>query len=228
MHDGSIVIAKPQQAAQLVLLFHGVGASADNLIPLGGAIAQARPDAFVVSVNGPHPSTLGSGREWFSVVGITEENRPERIAQAMPLFLAAVEHWQKASAIGAEATVLVGFSQGAIMALESTQAETGPPPAQHVIAIAGRFAQPVRRAQADLNVHLIHGEQDGVVPARFSVEAARELQTAGADVTLNLLPGLGHGIDSRALRLAIAYLDGSKAGADEGRRRHSGRVTPNR
>lgn len=207
MHDGSIVIARPQQAAQLVLLFHGVGSSADNLVPVGGAIAQAHPDAFVVSVNGPQPSTLGSGREWFSVVGITEENRPERISKAMPLFREAVVHWQKASTIGPAATVLVGFSQGAIMSLESTQGETELPLAQRVIAMAGRFAQPVRRAPAGLKFHLIHGEQDGVVPTRSSVEASRELQRAGADATLDLLPGLGHGIDARALRLAIGYLD---------------------
>jgi len=209
MHDGSIVIARPQEPAQLVLLFHGVGSSADNLAPLGGAIAQARPDAFVVSVNAPHASTLGSGREWFSVVGITEENRPERIAKAMPLFRNAVEHWQKASAIGPAGTVLVGFSQGAIMALESTQAVTELPPAQRVIAMAGRFAQPVRRAPGGLKFHLIHGEQDAVVPTRSSVEAAQQLEDADADVTLDLLPGLGHGIDARALRLAIGYLDGS-------------------
>lgn len=206
MHDGSIVIAQPQQPAQLVLLFHGVGSSADNLVPLGGAIAQACPDAFVVSVNGPNRSTLGSGREWFSVVGITEENRPERIANAMPLFREAVAHWQKASTIGPAATVLVGFSQGAIMSLETTQGETELPPAQRVIALAGRFAQPVRRAPAGLKFHLIHGEQDGVVPTQSSVDAARELKGAGADVTLDLLPGLGHGIDARALRLAIGYL----------------------
>lgn len=207
MHDGSIVIATPAQARHLMLLFHGVGSSADDLAPVGGAIARARPDAFVVSVNGPHPSTLGSGREWFSVVGITEENRPERIANAMPLFQESIAYWQKASGIGAGDTTLAGFSQGAIMALESSQIER--PPAARVVALAGRFAQAVRRAPTGLKFHLIHGEQDGVVPARASVEAARALQAAGGDVTLDLLPGLGHGIDARALRLAIGYLDRS-------------------
>lgn len=207
MHDGSIVIATPAQARHLVLLFHGLGSSADNFAPIGGAIARARPDAFVVSVDGPHPSTLGSGREWFSVVGITEENRPERIADAMPLFQESIAYWQKASGIGAGDTTLAGFSQGAIMALESSQIER--PPAARVVALAGRFAQAVRRAPTGLKFHLIHGEQDGVVPARASVEAARALQAAGGDVTLDLLPGLGHGIDARALRLAIGYLDRS-------------------
>jgi len=191
-----------------VLLFHGVGSSAANLVPLGEAIARARPGAMVVSVDAPHPSTLGSGREWFSVVGITEQNRPERIAAILPLFLDTVAHWQQASGVGPAETVLVGFSQGAILALEATQVADTAIAAGRVIALAGRFAQPVRRAPRDLRYHLVHGEQDGVVPTSASVHAARALQALGADVTLDLLPGLGHGIDGRALQLVIGYLGG--------------------
>ncbi|MBK6004711.1 esterase [Ramlibacter ginsenosidimutans] len=200
MHDASIVVARPAAANLLVLLFHGVGSSAANLVPLGEAIAQARPDAMVASVDAPQASTLGSGREWFSVLGVTEQNRPARIERAMPSFLQAIAHWQQAAGIAPEQTVLVGFSQGAILALESTQVQ-GPLAAGRVIALAGRFAQPVRRAPAGVQFHLIHGEADNVVPARFSVEAAAALQAHGAQVTLDLLPGLGHGIDARAVGL---------------------------
>ncbi|MEJ5989754.1 esterase [Ramlibacter sp. PS3R-8] len=207
MHEAALVIARPQGARQLVLLFHGVGSSAANLAPVGRAIADARPQAMVVSIDAPHPSTLGSGREWFSVVGITEQDRPQRIAQAMPLFLDAVSHWQRTSGIGPDATTLVGFSQGAILSLEATQVDAPVIPAARVIALAGRFAQPVRRAPAGLRLHLIHGQQDAVVPVAASVAAARELQALDGQVTLDLIPGLGHGIDARALALAIAYLD---------------------
>lgn len=205
MHEGSIVLANPPQATQLVLLFHGVGSSAANLAPVGEAIARARPRAMVVSVNGPHPSTLGSGREWFSVVGITEQDRPARITQAMPLFLEAVAHWQQAAGVGPADTVLLGFSQGAILSLEATQVEARPI-AGRVVALAGRFARPVRRAPAGLRFHLIHGDQDGVVPTRSSIEGAQALQALGGEVTLDVLPGLGHGIGARALELAIGYL----------------------
>jgi phospholipase/carboxylesterase len=204
MPDASVVIARPRQAARLVLLFHGVGSSAADLVPLGEAVAQAAPEAMVVSVDAAHPSTLGRGREWFSVVGVTEENRPARIAAAMPDFLQAVAHWQHESGLAPGATVLVGFSQGAIMSLEATQADAAP--AARVIALAGRFAQGVRRAPAGVRIYLVHGEQDGVVPTRFSVDAARALQALGAEATLDLLPGLGHGIDARALRLVLGYL----------------------
>lgn len=206
MHEGSIVIATPPKATELVLLFHGVGSSAANLAPVGEAIAQARPQAMVVSVNGPHPSTLGSGREWFSVVRITEQDRPARIAAVMPLFLQAVTHWQQASGVGPAATVLLGFSQGAILSLEATQVADSPAAAGRVIALAGRFAQPVRQAPAGVRFHLIHGDQDGVVPTRSSIDGAQALQALGGDVTLDVLPGLGHGIDARALALAIGYL----------------------
>jgi phospholipase/carboxylesterase len=206
MHEASIVIARPQGATRLVLLFHGVGSSAANLAPLGEVIAQAHPHAMVVSVDAPHPSTLGSGREWFSVVGITEQNRPERIAAVMPLFLDTVAHWQQASGIGRDGTVLVGFSQGAILSLESTQVDAAPAAAR-VVALAGRFAQGVRRAPPAVRFHLVHGQQDPVVPASFSSSAAQSLQALGGEVTLDLLPGLGHGIDARALQLAIRYLE---------------------
>lgn len=208
MHEGSIVVAGPAGPSQLVLLFHGVGSSAANLAPLGEVIAKACPRAMVVSVDAPHPSTLGTGREWFSVVGVTEQNRPGRIAEAVPLFLNTVAHWQQASSVGPPGTMLVGFSQGAILALESTQAEDAPVPAGSVIALAGRLARPARRAPAGVQFHLIHGDQDKVVPTSASVSAARELQTLGAEVTLDVLPGLGHGIDARAARLAVHYLGG--------------------
>ena len=206
MNDASIVVARPERATQLVLLFHGVGSSAANLVPLGEAIARARPNAVVVSVDAPHASTLGNGREWFSVVGITEQNRPERIAQAMPRFLETVAHWQQASGIGVAGTALVGFSQGAIMALEATQVESTAIAAERVIALAGRFARPVRRAPQELRLNLIHGDQDTVVPHSSSIAATRALQALGGNVTLDLLPGLGHGIDARTLRLVVQHL----------------------
>ena len=39
--------------AELLLLFHGVGSSAQDLAPLGQALAAARPQAWVVSAHSP-------------------------------------------------------------------------------------------------------------------------------------------------------------------------------
>lgn len=203
--DQSVVIAQPEGASRLVLLFHGVGSSARHLAPLGEAVAHAHPAAMVVSVDAPNPSTLGSGREWFSVVGITEDNRPARIAQAMPLFTDSAAYWQQRSGVGPEQTTLIGFSQGAIMSLESTQTGMAPVAAQ-VVALAGRFAVPVRSVPAGLRFHLVHGADDGVVLPRFAQEAAAGIKAKGGSVTLDVLAGLGHTIDARVPSLLLGYL----------------------
>jgi phospholipase/carboxylesterase len=206
MHDRALVLARPKVSDQLVLLFHGVGSSAQDLVTLGQVIAQAQPAAMVVSVEAPHSSQLGHGKEWFSVVGVTEGNRPQRIAQAMPLFLDAIRHWQDLSGIGPEGTVLLGFSQGAIMSLESTQATISEPAANTVIALAGRFAEPVRQVPPEISIHLIHGDSDGVVMPQWSVEADKQIRALSGRVTLDLIPGMGHGIDERALRHVVDHL----------------------
>lgn len=207
MHDSSRMLARPEASDQLVLLFHGVGSSAQDFAPVGQMLAQARPLATVVSVEAPHRSQLGRGKEWFSVVGVTEDNRPQRITEAMPLFLQTIHHWQGLTGLGADRTVLVGFSQGAIMSLESTQTTIPSNLVAHaVIALAGRFAKPVRHVPPDVRVHLIHGEQDGVVLPQWSIQASTEWSALGGDVTLDLVPDLGHGIDTQALGHVVKYL----------------------
>ena len=193
-----MIIQQPSRVAgQLIQLFHGVGANAQNMAPVGQALAQECPEAFVVSVDAAQACDMGAGRQWFSVRGVTEANRIARVEAAMPDFQAAIRHWQGEAGVGAEGTTLVGFSQGAIMALESTQR----PPilARRVIAVAGRFAQPPRVAPPATTLNLIHGEQDPVIPVGHSIDAATRLEGLGADVTIDLIPMLGHGIDGRVL-----------------------------
>lgn len=197
----ALIIQQPPAAAgagtELLLLFHGVGSSAEDLLPLGQALAAQRPRAWVVSVRSPEPSDLGGGWQWFSVKGITEAYRPERVAAALPRFLQTVRHWQARAGVEAGATALIGFSQGAIMALEATQ--TAVSPAGRVVAIAGRFAQPARMAPERTSVHLLHGDADGVMPVALAVAAAEGLRALGARVTLDRFARLGHGIDGRVL-----------------------------
>ena len=197
MQDALIVHRPATAATQLVLLFHGVGSSPENLSPLGQALAVHRPQACIVSVRSPDASDFGSGWQWFSVQGVTEANRAARVAATMSRFVQTVQHWQQETGVSAAATTLLGFSQGAIMALESTQQPT--PLAARIVAIAGRYAQPPRVAPASTQVQLMHGDADPVMPVRLSVDALAQLQALGATVTLDRFPGLGHGIDNRVL-----------------------------
>lgn len=207
MHT-DLILHRPEATddAALLLLFHGVGSSAEDLAPLGRALASQRPNAWVVSVRSPDRSDLGHGWQWFSVQGVTEGNRPERVAAAMPAFLDRITAWQHTTGVVPRRTTLIGFSQGAIMALESTQ-QAQPGAVGRVVAIAGRFAQPPRRAPAGVVLHLMHGDADRVMPVELAVAAERALRALGAVATLDRFPGLGHGLDARVVDAIVRRIE---------------------
>ncbi|WHZ11914.1 MAG: Esterase YpfH [Burkholderiaceae bacterium] len=204
-----LLIQRPDAAAtrQLLLLFHGVGSSAEDLRPLGEALAVQRPQACVVSVRSPDRSDLGQGWQWFSVRGVTEADRPARVAATMPRYVEAIRAWQRESGVSPDSTTLIGFSQGAIMALESTQQSELI--AGRVISLAGRFAQAPRVARPQVALHLLHGEADRVMLPALATDALAHWHALGGQATLDLFPGLGHGVDSRVIRRVSEHLAGA-------------------
>ena len=203
--DNSIIVAQPLgQPTQLFLLFHGVGASATDMATTGSYVARTLPNAMVVSVDAIHPSDFGRGRQWFSVQGITETNRVQRIAEAMPAFENTIRYWQQRANISAQNTLLIGFSQGAIMLLESTQLNE--PLANKIFAIAGRFAQPPHTKPNVGKVYLLHGDQDKVIAVDYSKSATESFQHFEVPVVLDIFPNLGHGIDAQVMERIVEHL----------------------
>ena len=207
----AVVVQQPEGVpAQLMLLYHGVGAEPQQMLPLAQRLAAQFPQGLVVSVPGRAPADMpnaGGGRQWFSVQGISEENRPARIAEAMPEFIGSVRDWQQRSGVGAAATALIGFSQGAIMALEATQlADTGEPLCGRVVALSGRFATTPALAPPLTTLHLVHGKADGVIHYGHTVRSAEHLLQLGADLSADVIPFLGHEISDEVIDLVIQRL----------------------
>lgn len=204
--DSSLIIQQPVgPASRLFLLFHGVGGVPEHLVPLGRLLAGRFPGAWVVSVASASASDLGAGFQWFSVLGITEESRPERVAAAIPAFRATVQSWQRRAGVAALDTTLIGFSQGGIMALEAghcgEEALAG-----RVVAIASRFARLPEKVQARTRTHLIHGLSDTVMPSQHASRAAGQLAGLGVEVSVDLLPSVGHEIDASVAQCLLERL----------------------
>ena len=192
----------------LYLLFHGVGATAEAMVPLARRLVQEYPQAAVLCLNAPDAFDAvpggGAGHQWFSVRGVDEQNRPERVAAALPAFIATVRALQLRFGMAWERTALAGFSQGAIMALEAVQAE--PLLAGRVLAFAGRHASAPTHAPLDTTVHLLHGLADAVIPAAAAIDSAQTLVELGADVTADVLPGIGHELHPTLIDRALEQL----------------------
>jgi phospholipase/carboxylesterase len=207
MTQQALILQQPRGTArQLVLLFHGFGANEGDLRPAGERLAAEYPQALVASLRAPHPTNFGSGYQWFSVEGIDDARRVERVAAEMPLFVAAIRQWQRATDLGPEATVLVGFSQGAIMVLEAATQAGDDVLAGRVVALAGRYAQLPAAIPGGTTLFLVHGKADDVIHYGYTVEAARHLVALGADVVADVIPFLGHGIDAEVLDLVARRL----------------------
>jgi phospholipase/carboxylesterase len=194
----------------LFLLFHGHAQDESAMQPLAVALAADYPQAAVLCVRAPHPADVLPGRsestgyQYFSRLGVDDQNRAERVLAAVPGFVAQVRQLQQQFSLSWERTALAGFSQGAIVALEAVQAE--PRLAGRVLAFGGRHAlQPVH-APEDTTLHLFHGLADAVVPYAPIVDSAERLVALGGDVTADVLPQIGHELHPVLINKALEQL----------------------
>lgn len=197
-----------EPARQLMVLLHGYGADGSDLISLGWQWRELWPDMLFVSPNAPETCEMSpSGYQWFPLKADRIAGRIEGVGNARPVLVNfLIDLWAQ-TGISPANTVLAGFSQGAMMALHvGTSLDQR---LAAIVAFSGAFV-PV----SDLGSHkfarppvlLIHGENDGVVAPDLSREAAQTLLAEGFDVTLHMLPGLGHGISPDGLDFATQFL----------------------
>jgi phospholipase/carboxylesterase len=115
---------------------------------------------------------------------VTEENRASRVAEAIPALHTLVRHAQDRFKVLQSDTALVGFSQGAIMALEFSVIHDGN--AGRVLAFSGRFAKLPEKAPELTTLHLLHGEDDRVIPVQHAYAAYERLMHLQGDATLDI------------------------------------------
>lgn len=131
------------RAPALVILLHGVGSRGADMAGLQPLLAAALPGAAFAAPDAPEPfSGGGTGRQWFSVAGISDESRPTRVARGRAGFDATLREIIDRHGLAADLdrVALVGFSQGAIMALDAVATERWP--VAGVVAFSGRLAGP--------------------------------------------------------------------------------------
>jgi phospholipase/carboxylesterase len=202
---GIELMPKAMPPKQLFILLHGVGASSADLIPLASKFREVFPNAAFLLPDGTFPFEGGlNGRQWFSIRGVTEENRPARVAEAIPALHELVADAQNRFNIMQSDTALIGFSQGSIMALEFSKIHDGK--VGRVIAFSGRYAKLPEKAPELTTLHLLHGESDPVISVTHAQAGYATLIELNGDVTLDLAASVGHEIHPSLADRAINRL----------------------
>ena len=183
----------PAGAAQRLVLLHGWGADADDLLELGPLLVA--PELSVVALRAPEPHPYGSGRQWYDLQPIDWSRLPAaRTALGQRL-------QNLADSVPLEHTVLLGFSQGGAMALDVGSSL----PLAGIVACSGYPHEGWEPKASATPVLLTHGREDPVVPFAASEEALRRLQAAGTTATLLPFNG-GHTIDTSVLPQIAAFM----------------------
>lgn len=197
----SDVGAPLQRARGVVMLLHGYGAPADDLLGLARKLhAAGRQDTAFVVVEGPHGA--GAGRAWFKQQAQVADtrNRLHRLLLGV----------MKTARLQASRVVIGGFSQGAMVAADVALHE--PTPLGGVLMLSGTEmpgqgwdqAAPGHRGT---RFFISHGVSDSVIPQPQGLAVRDLFEKAGVPVTFVGFPG-GHAIPPAVEQALPGFLAG--------------------
>ncbi len=205
-HGGQPVLTAgrpPGEAAGAVVMVHGRGGSAEDILTLAGELR--RPDLAYLA-----PQAAGHTWYPYSFLAPFEQNEPGLTSGLgfLTRLLARLEE----EGIPAGRTVLLGFSQGACLSTEfaarNAQRFGG------VIGFSGGLIGPPGTPRdyagsfAGTPVFLGCSDRDPHIPRERVDETAEVLGRMGAEVTERIYPGLGHTVIEDELEHARRILAG--------------------
>ena len=195
-------------ARQLVVFLHGWGADGNDLISLAEPWSEVLPHAHFIS---PHAADVcdanPAGRQWFSFQGRDPDEIAVAAAEASMIINRFLDHHLKRLALSDGQLALVGFSQGAMLAIYIALRRDRP--CAGVVGYSGALigaetlADEIRSRPPML---LAHGDADPVVPFASLDAAVQMLGSHDVSVRHHVGQGLGHGIDGPGLELGGEFL----------------------
>ena len=187
-----------------LVLFHGRGADEHDLFPL---LEFLDPERRLLGVTPRGPLSLPpGGAHWYALQQVGYPDRDTFLATYAEVG-AWLDGFLEKRGISHSATVLGGFSQGAVMAYSFGLGDGRPRPAA-LIALSG-FIPTVEGIELDLSeippVAIGHGTHDPIIPVEFGRQARKTLEEAGASVLYREYP-LPHAIDPQFLMELRSWL----------------------
>jgi phospholipase/carboxylesterase len=196
------------EPAGLLVLHHGRGADEHDLLPLADALDPGRR-VHVVTPRAPLELPGWPGHHWYVVpeVGYPDPDTFHSAYRELARFHDQL--WER-TGIGAERTVLGGFSMGSVMSYSLGLGLDRPRPAG-LLVFSGFVPtvegwEPDLAGRSGLRAFIAHGRQDPIMEIAFARRARELLVGAGLDVEYHE-SDVGHQIDPATIPAGIAWFE---------------------
>jgi|TARA_B100000686_G_scaffold354297_1_gene463812 phospholipase/carboxylesterase len=176
---------KPDKA---FIVLHGWGANQHDLVPFVRNLNLKNYYSFFPNAPFDVPGTAGTGKGWFSFP-INDESENE-LAQSKVQLLAHINEVEKRG-FSLTNIVIMGFSQGAAMALEillSKRKRIGAVISLSGFLIDGSNFHTLNDAIKQTPIFLAHGQHDTILPLKRAKLSAKALKNAGLKITWREYP----------------------------------------
>ena len=192
----------------LVVLLHGIGADAFDLIPLAKYWALTLKKTKFYSLHAPYPCRLTSfGKQWFDLEDRDQTRILKEIELIKPMIITFLKKKLKNYNLQYKDLILVGFSQGTMVALNLTL--TMKEEVKGVLGYSGGVIL-TKSGKIEIiskpNICLVHGKNDEVVPKKMMETTKIILKDNNIDVDTHLIENLGHSIDQKGLEIGQNFL----------------------
>ena len=200
-------LAKSKKTKNLVIMLHGVGSNSSDLIGLVDYLNLNQHTTYL-SPNAPHEYDMApSGYQWFSLRDISEEAMYLAMKKEAKLLDDYIDNKLNEYNLKPENLIVLGFSQGAMIALHVFPRRNKP--INSIIAISGALINPTILASEIISkpdVLLIHGNLDQVVPFAAFDGSRKHLAAVGINCDSFVMQDTGHNINPPALLKIQKYL----------------------
>ena len=208
--EGSYIAPRTGTAKQMVIFLHGYGANGEDLLNIGEECGDALPDAVFLAPNAPDACEGNPmGYQWFSIREVDGKafERDKLVETVTPVLNAYIDEQLQKWDVPESQLAVVGFSQGAMMAMYTMPRRKKPCAA--VIGYSGILLDAAGLSApgiVKMPVLAIHGDADTIVPPKYLEGVQSAFSAAGFDVETVMRPGLAHGIDQFGLIRGVEFI----------------------
>lgn len=196
---------KPEK---LVVFLHGVGADGQDLIGLANNFSLNLRNTIFISPNAPfNYDMFPAGYQWFSLLNRDENVMYEGVEKALPILKNYIDKNLAKYSLSYTDLILIGFSQGTMMAIQL--ALRLDEPCFAVIGFSGALIKSKQLESAKKStppILLIHGNEDQVIPVQSHIYAVDQLRKMNLEIEDHIMLGLGHGINMEGINIANRFL----------------------